>query len=277
MDNTFTLFNDDYNKKVHEEWNKFIKKLTVSTDIVRPETLEFWQECMARGIDPYKNVEPRYLPEDTLARLLEENKLMCDVALPFMMKIYENIPGPSSFISLYNKDCISLTGIQSSNDYDDYLNEHGYRSGMIPESIYADTAEVSMCMKYKKPAWCCGEENYLAASKDWTCSAAPILDVDGNLLGILSMSVLIKDAHWHTMGMVISAAKAIENEMLTHAAHEEAKNIANQLTATIESVPQGMIVVDQAGKICHANSYTKKNIIFNQRRYSRPQYRRSSS
>ncbi|MGN1033168.1 MAG: hypothetical protein ACI4PU_06860, partial [Intestinibacter sp.] len=44
--------NSEYEKKLHAEWLKLLRNEPVSTDIVRPEILEAWNECMRNKVDP---------------------------------------------------------------------------------------------------------------------------------------------------------------------------------------------------------------------------------
>lgn len=255
----FNLFNEEYNQKVRNEWEKFINGKPVTPGIIRPEVFEIWEECQQKGIDPHKEIVYDLLPAEEFAAILSENKLMCNIASPFMEELYENVPGPTSFVVLFNKDCIPL--IQISND-DNANAEHlnvmkNASTSSKPDSFYGMITDTIICQRTKKPYFCYGEEHYADNSKDALCSSAPILDDNGNLQGILTISVNLNHAHWHTMGMMLSATRAIEDEMRLHIANEHTLNIASQLAATIESVPQGMFVLDNEGYIKHINSYAK--------------------
>ncbi len=58
-----------------------------------------------------------------------------------------------------------------------------------------------------------GSEHYCKEHHAWTCSAAPIHNPQGDLIGILDMSGPYDQAHPHTLGMVVAAAKSIENQL----------------------------------------------------------------
>lgn len=254
----FKLFSKEYNQKVHKEWENLINGRPVAADIVRPEVLEAWKSCLSQGINPYEKTAYDILEKDEFAAILHANKLMCDIARPFMQDLYKNVPGPSSFVILFDKNCIPLLEVSSADEHDhtDLLTKT--QTSSTAESIYGLITDTLICQKYKKPYYCYGEEHFSVESKDSLCSSAPILDDSGSLLGILTISVKLEHAHGHTMGMILSATRAIEDEMRLHTANEHNLNMANQLTATIESVPSGLLVLDSSGCLNHINSCARK-------------------
>lgn len=252
----FVFDDKDYNRKVCEEWEHFIDNKPVNEKNIRPEIYRSWQRCKAKGVD-WEHIVPQLLPHDEFLKRLSENELMCKVALPFMERIYHIIKGSESMVSLADKDGIFLTVMQ-----DEVLNEYAkknlYIEGANQSEDIVGTNEVSLCLKMQKPVWCWGAENYCMAGKEWACVAAPIFGGDGELIGVISVSNKMQRAHRHTAGMVIASAKAIENEMRLQKAYNNLIITANQLSATIETTPQGMIVVDNTGLINNINSFAKR-------------------
>ena len=55
-----------------------------------------------------------------------------------------------------------------------------------------------------------GKEHFINAYHKWTCSAAPIKDGYGNIIGIINLTGYIENVNPHTLGMVVAAANAIE-------------------------------------------------------------------
>ena len=70
-----------------------------------------------------------------LTQLLESNKLMCDIAQPFMDRISQNIPGPSSVVSLLDHNGYPLLRVASDEnpEYDKYLQTHGLLPWRLPQ------------------------------------------------------------------------------------------------------------------------------------------------
>ena len=60
-----------------------------------------------------------------------------------------------------------------------------------------------------------GEEHFMHANHFLTCSAAPIFDPRGNILGVLDVTGDHRRYHQHTMGLVKMSARMIENHWLS--------------------------------------------------------------
>ena len=60
-----------------------------------------------------------------------------------------------------------------------------------------------------------GGEHFIHANNFLTCSAAPIFDPRGNMLGVLDVTGDQRSYHQHTMGLVRMSARMIENHWLS--------------------------------------------------------------
>ncbi|MCS4522045.1 hypothetical protein JTS97_09885 [Clostridium botulinum] len=72
------------------------------------------------------------------------------------------------------------------------------------------TNAMSMALSEKSPIQISGEDHYVKAYHRWTCSAAPIKDINGKIIGILDLTGYSENVHSHTLGMVAAATNAIE-------------------------------------------------------------------
>lgn len=249
-------FDETYNQHVHEDWNNFINYKDEEVKYVRKEILEAWKLFRNIELDPYAPEKPRSLSKEKMEQLYADNQLMCDIALPFMENVYGQIKGSSSVISLMNKDCVVLHTIKDP-DYDDYILDNALIPGSVID-IKTGNIEPLLCKKYLRPIWCWDEENYCIPDKGWACVAVPIFDENHELAGILSVSNETKNAHKHTMGMAMSIAKAVENEIQLRKLNTRISILSNQFSSTIESVPQGIVVVKYDGTIRNMNHYAKE-------------------
>lgn len=254
-------YKDDYNERVHKQWLKFINNKPIENGIIRPEILESWHKLRSSGVDPY-NCHVEYLPKKEFEKILEENKLLIDVAMPFLNNLYNNVPFTSSIFSLLDKNGIPLTGFQAilTPEHSRYMEENGIFPGMTSESLFSYAIEARLCIETKTFAWCCSEENYLSATKGWSCFCAPILNSDKNLIGALSISDMAQYCTPHSMGITISTAKAIENELQIRLTNEKISATAAQLSSIINSMPLGIIVADDKGSITHINKKALKTL-----------------
>lgn len=244
----------EYYQKVGEQWDNLIHGRSVDKNVVRPEILELWETLYRKGIDPY-NYKLHTVSDDELNKRISDNKLMIDIAMPFLVQLYNNISFSCSLFSIFDKDGVPLTGfyVNENSEYIEYFNENHVAPGISPDCLLPYSPEVAMCIKTKKPAWCCADENYLVKSKDWSGVAAPIFDADNQLTGVLSIFDNNKYTSSHSMAIAVSAATAISNELRIVKSNEALHALALQLSATIEAAPLGMLVVNSNGFVSNYN------------------------
>ena len=56
---------------------------------------------------------------------------------------------------------------------------------------------------------------------------------------------MYEKAHFHTLGMVISAAESISKQLGLTVAYNEMVDVKNRLNVIIETIPSGVIMVDK--------------------------------
>lgn len=108
-------------------------------------------------------------------------------------------------------------------------------------------------LKTLEPIQIIGCEHFCQGIQNWTCSAAPIHEPDGNIVGVLDMSGHVKNVHLHTLGMVVAAVYAIENQMLSRRAWRNLEISNNYKNTIIESINEGLLAVDPRGFVSHVN------------------------
>ncbi len=120
------------------------------------------------------------------------------------------------------------------------------------------TSAISLTIELMQPLQIAEDEHYMESSIKYTCSACPVFGHEGCLVGILALTGLSDKVGIHTLGMVITSAAAMENQLyLTHALQEiEIQN--NYLTETIGSLDNAIILIDNSGLIRTMNNSVKK-------------------
>jgi PAS domain S-box-containing protein len=130
---------------------------------------------------------------------------------------------------------------------------------MIP-GAYMDeenigTNAMSLVLTEKKPIQISGEDHYIKAYHRWTCSAAPIVDVNNKLIGVLDLTGYYDSVNSHTLGMVVAAVHAIE-KMLEIIEYNKKLESAKIYTETIiDSIPAGIMTSDLDGNINTVNRH----------------------
>lgn len=238
---------------IKEQWQNFINGKEVNTSFIRPIILQSWQRSKLFGVDPFLNPKSLLLTETELKDRLKKNKQLIETSLPFMNILHKSVEGSGFIIILVDRDGYLLKVIGDS----DVIKEAEKTllvSGANRSEAMAGTNAIGLALTEKKPVQIVGPEHYNQLFHSSTCTAAPIHDTEGSIIGVLDLTGNYKLLHKHTLGMVVSVVEAIERELLLKKNNEEILLLNNLLVSIIESFSDGLIAVDDKGEIIHVNS-----------------------
>ncbi|MFZ5352451.1 MAG: sigma-54-dependent Fis family transcriptional regulator [Bacillota bacterium] len=210
------------------------------------------ERCMIKGITPDNVYSTKILEGESLVERLGRNKELIKAATPFMNHLYDFVRGSDFFAILNDSEGCILSVIGDEN-----ILSEAYKLKMIPGAFMDEenigTNAMSMVLSEGVPVQVSGEEHFIKAYHKWTCSAAPIKDASGKVIGIIDLTGYIENVHPHTLGMVVAAANAIEKML-------EVNNINSVLTISkqhiesiFNSINSGILTTDLSGNITSMN------------------------
>jgi sigma-54 dependent transcriptional regulator, acetoin dehydrogenase operon transcriptional activator AcoR len=120
------------------------------------------------------------------------------------------------------------------------------------------TSAISMALRHKKPMQITAKEHYCRQSQNNTCSAAPVFGGTEEFIGVIAVSGRADKVHPHTLGMVTTAARAIENHLRISQASKELVLKNDFMEAVLESIDSGVMAVDKNGRVIQINEQGKQ-------------------
>jgi len=243
--------------KRKKAWKKFIATGEIDTSIIRPVIADSWKRCKSAGVDPYSK-RPAGTPNNKeIKALLERNKHLIEVSWPILKMIGEMIRGSGFRVDLVDKDGYFLK-IISDMEILEESKKLGSVVGANRSELVAGTNGIAIALFTGNSIQILGSEHYNIHHHNWTCSAAPIYDPSGNIAGAVNMSGNYRLLHKHTLGMVVGIANAIESVLKTEKKVLELSINNKFLNTIIESISDGLIVLNKKGEITHLNSIAGK-------------------
>jgi transcriptional regulator with PAS, ATPase and Fis domain len=97
-------------------------------------------------------------------------------------------------------------------------------------------------------------EHFRVENQFITCSAAPILDLDGILVGLIYISGDFRHANPHTLGIVMAAVRAIENQLRLEQAMNRLAAVSRWSHALVQDSPTALVAVDNDGIVAEINA-----------------------
>lgn len=212
------------------------------------------ERCKNYKIKFSQTYSNKILDEKELFLKMEENRDLILASAPIMNKIYNFVKGSNFFAILTSNDGCILNVIG-----DETILSEAFSFKMIP-GAYMDeksigTNAMGTSLVEKRPIQVSGNEHFVSVYHRWTCSACPIKDTNGNILGVLDLTGYSEAVHSHTLGMVVAGAKAIENELIANTLKNQLSNEKKHNDYIQNSLLMGLIISNLDGTIIKANSF----------------------
>lgn len=244
-------------------WQTFIHTGDCRLSKVREVIYASWRRCVKSGVDPLNDASHDSLLGDNLTTALKRRAKLITVAQPFMADLYAIVKGTGFVVVLTNEEgyILELFGDEGMTDIPMTKN---FFVGASWHEKEAGTNAIGTALEENAPVQVSGSEHFCKKHHALTCSAAPIIDPDGTLIGILDISGAYESAHSHTLGMVVAAAKAITAQLRIISNNHQLAMANKKLISFFNMVSDGVLILDQSGKVAELNPAAER--IFCQKR-----------
>ena len=223
-------------------WVDFVKMGQVNDDVIEKEVSDSWQRCREMGIDPLDSKKQELMSEGKLENLKNDNQGFINVSLPFLKMLFNLLENSGFRVDLCDSSCNVLITLGDPETMELSAKTNSLAGSNQSEETMGTTA-TGLAKLNKHPIQIAGAKHYRQILHRWTCSAAPVLDSENNVLGIINISGRYELTHEHTLGMIASTAKAIENEIRIQKINNILIENNSHLAATLSAVTDGVVYV----------------------------------
>ena len=208
--------------------------------------------CSAFGLTRIERPEYEPMMRSDLTVARERNQRLFAHAAPVMEMLFEQIAGTESMIVLTDAQGTILHSVGD----DDFLGRAS-KVALAPGVNWAEhskgTNAIGTALFEAMPTLVHAGEHFMHANHFLTCSAAPIFDPRGDMLGVLDVSGDQRSFHQHTMGLVRMSARMIENHWLCDDNSNRLRVHFHSRVEFIGTLLEGILVLGDGGKILGAN------------------------
>jgi len=211
-----------------------------------------WERCLETGLSVMLRPEPEPAAVNQLSELRERNTRLLTQAQPEMESLYSHISGTQSMVILSDADGTILHAM-GDQDFMSKAQRVALQPGFSWREDISGTNAIGTALIEKNPVFVMGAEHYFEENAFLNCSASPILDPHGSVIGVLDLSGDHRQPQGHTMALVRMSALMIENRLFN-------ANFATDVTIRFHTRPEfigtlweGIAVFSPDGKLLAIN------------------------
>jgi transcriptional regulator of acetoin/glycerol metabolism len=220
---------------------------------------ESWKRCRSKGIDPTTMDKEHTLGEYELTEYYDQYDELLYYSSPILEDVYHSIHGTEFLLLIATPEGYIIDTLGDPSFVRQAENVF-LRKGAnwLEESM--GTNAIGTAIVEKKPILVHGDQHFFRDNHFLTCAAAPILDPDGQLLGILNLSSHQQNYHPFALGLVKRAAHSIEQALLLAHTQNQTKKLTKDLDFIYDHHPSSLITINKEGKIKRLNFAAARTI-----------------
>ncbi len=210
------------------------------------------ERCQAFGLAAHSAPDLRRLPPQLLQELQQRNARLCAQALPVMDMLYEQLMHAQSMVLLTDASGTVLHALGDAG-----FLERAQQVALAPGALWAEadkgTNAVGTALMTESATLVHGQEHYLRAMHFLTCSAAPIFDHRGALLGVIDVSGDRRSYHPHTLALATMSARMIENQWFADRFRHSTRLHLHPSPMGLGTLHEAQLALDEDGRVLGAN------------------------
>ncbi|RJF96266.1 sigma-54-dependent Fis family transcriptional regulator [Noviherbaspirillum saxi] len=210
------------------------------------------QRSASYGLSTVDKPDFSPLTKTDLSGVIEQNHALHTYALPVMETLYEQIVNTHNMVILTDAQGVIMHTLGD----DDFL-EKANRVALTPGVAWSEqrrgTNAIGTAIAEGAPTLVNADEHYLRANHILTCSAAPIFDPRGAVIGVLDVTGDCHSFHRHTMALVRMSAQMIENQLFAAAYQDGITLHFHSRPEFIGTLMEGIASFTPGGRFMSAN------------------------
>ncbi|MFP5325367.1 MAG: sigma-54-dependent Fis family transcriptional regulator [Gammaproteobacteria bacterium] len=183
---------------------------------------------------------------------LDENRFLFQHAAPVMETLYDQIANTHSMVLLTSSRGMVLHSL-GDNDFLEKASRVGLTTGADWSERSKGTNAIGTALSEQEALTVHGNQHYLNANKFLTCSAAPIFDPYGQVIGALDVTGDQRSFHQHTLALVRMSALMIENHMFADIFPKAIRIQFHTRSEFLGTLVEGIAVFSPEGRFISAN------------------------
>jgi len=210
------------------------------------------ERCAALGLRRSESPDYSPLGRSDLSEVRDRNQRLFTHAAPIMEMLCEQVINTQSMVLLTDARGTVLHSI-GDDDFMSRTSKIALQPGVDWSEQAKGTNAIGTALINETPTLVHADEHFMHANHFLSCSAAPIFDPRGNMLGVLDVTCDHRTYHQHTMGLVRMSARMIENNWLADDFRNVMRLHFHSRADYIGTLMEGILAVNREGRVVGAN------------------------
>jgi sigma-54 dependent transcriptional regulator, acetoin dehydrogenase operon transcriptional activator AcoR len=240
----------------YKSWKRFVNEGVLDSSRLNKRIIESWHRCKNSYVDPNLGIGLNILKKDRLQSQREKNSLLYEVALPHFHQLDESMSALGMMALLIDSEgyVLSLKGDREAIQNARKIN---FVEGVRWTEEDVGTNAIGTTLKAGEAIMVTGTEHFSIASHHWSCSAVPIHNQEGTLIGVIDISSPLDRAQPIMLGVAASVAYSIERDLYRRHYEDEADLVYG--TLDLIETDQPLIICNLRQKVVCASKPIRKN------------------
>jgi sigma-54 dependent transcriptional regulator, acetoin dehydrogenase operon transcriptional activator AcoR len=219
-----------------------------STDI-----LDSWSRCLQAGLDCAASRAIVVVEAAELARRRERAEVTRRLAQAELETLSQQIAGSNFLLAFADRDGVILD-LYCDNRFTMSGPDAGIRAGSCWAESLCGTNGLGTALATGHSMSVTGLEHYFLALREVSCTATPVRDALGDIVGVLDASSYFESRQRHTQALVQMAATHIENGLLIHQMRTRCVLAIHPRPEFLRTLSAGLLAFDDDGRLVASNA-----------------------
>jgi len=215
--------------------------------------LDSWVRCMHAGLDAAAVPSVPVVLASDLAQRRERSQFVRRLAQAQLETLSQQIAG-SNFLLAF----ADVEGVILDLFADNRFSMSGSDAGIVAGSRWGEgicgTNGLGTALATGQPVAVTGMEHYMLQLGDISCTAAPVRDARGDVVGVLDASSYFESRQRHTQALVQMAATHIEHGLLVHQMRSQFVLAIHPRAEYLGTLSAGLLAFDEGGSLLAVNA-----------------------
>ena len=223
----------------------------IPSGMIPASIAESWRRCAELGLSA-KGMDFTPSVPAVLRAELEKHAALLDHATPVMEMLHQQMIDSHSMVVLTNAEGFILHSFGN-----DAFLERANRVSLMPGVSWAEdgkgTNAIGTALVEERPIAIHAHQHFFSTNHFLTCSASPIIDPFGKIIGVLDVTGDHRSYSPHTLALVKMSVRLVENQMFAHAFPDAMVVHFHTRPEYLGTICEGMIAFSPDGKTLAAN------------------------